>query len=318
MIKTLLSISMPLFLAFSAFAQQSHEKLVRETDYLLYLPEGYKEQIDKQFPLVMYLHGSGESGSDLERVKGNGLPKLVAQGKEFPFILISPQTDNLGWNEDELYRLLQRTKQSYRVDTNRIYLTGISMGGAGTWSMAIKYPELFAAIAPIAGGRDTANLFRLRNMAVWAFHGFKDDVAPPKRSIEMVDILRRFCSNVRLTLYPQANHNSWDTTYNNPKFYTWLLNQRKFLYQPVKVKQKILNTYAGKYAGPYDTVEVLVEKGHLILKPRPDRFIEMKAASDTKFYVRAWEPVDAEFIINSKEQLCILNRQARMVYKKIR
>jgi hypothetical protein len=155
-------------------------------------------------------------------------------------------------------------------------------------------------------------------MPVWAFHGLKDDVAPPQRTIEMVNILKRYNPSVKLTLYPKANHNSWDTTYNDPALYTWLLQQRKFAYREVPVKQQVLDIYAGKYAGRYDTIEVQAVKGHLNFKPRPDRLIPLKACADDTFFVRSWEPVDIQFLSSKGEKLCVLNRQARMVYKKIK
>lgn len=225
--------------------KQTHQEMIRKVPYLLYLPEGYHKDIAKRYPLVLFLHGSGESGSDLEKVKGIGLPKLIEQGNHFPFIVISPQAGPSGWEEDELYHLLQDVKSVYRVDKDRVYLTGVSMGGGGTWELAKKHPEEFAAIVPICGGRDTTRLYRLRNVPVWAFQGLKDDIAPPQRMIEMVNVLKVYNTNVKLTLYPEANHNSWDTTYNTPALYTWLLQQRKFKYQQVTIPKALLEKYAG-------------------------------------------------------------------------
>ena len=132
----------------SVSAQQTAEKFIHETRYLLYLPEGYHQDTNHKWPLVMFLHGSGESGADLQKVKVHGPPKLVEQGRKFPFILVSPQSDvGSGWNTDQLYHLLLDLKKNKRVDDQRIYLTGLSMGGFGTWDLAMKHPEEFAAAA---------------------------------------------------------------------------------------------------------------------------------------------------------------------------
>jgi predicted peptidase len=129
------------------------EKLVTETKYLLYLPEQYNSDTTRQWPVLLFLHGSGESGQDIEKVKLHGPPQLIESGKKFPFIVVSPQSDvPSGWDTDQLYKILQRVKRTYRVDASRIYLTGLSMGGYGTWALAMKYPDEFAAIAPVCGG----------------------------------------------------------------------------------------------------------------------------------------------------------------------
>jgi len=143
-------------------------------------------------------------------------------GKKFPFIIISPQADtSSGWEPESLYHLLDFFKQTYRVDANRIYLTGLSMGGFGTWSFAIKHPEEFAEIIPICGGGDTSQVWRLRQIPVWCFHGALDDVVPVKRDEDMVSVLRKDNPSAKFTVYPDANHNSWERTYNNDSIYAW-------------------------------------------------------------------------------------------------
>ena len=138
------------FAALVSSAQQSVQKIITETQYLLSLPEQYYEDSARRWPLLLFLHGSSESGLDIEKVKTHGPPKLIARGKKFPFINVSPQSDvPSGWDVDQLFNLLQHVKKAYRVDRDRIYLTGLSMGGFGTWALAMKYPEEFAAIAPI-------------------------------------------------------------------------------------------------------------------------------------------------------------------------
>jgi predicted peptidase len=184
------------------------EKLVIETKYLLYLPEQYNSDTTRQWPVLLFLHGSGESGQDIEKVKLHGPPQLIESGKKFPFIVVSPQSDvPSGWDTDQLYKILQRVKRTYRVDASRIYLTGLSMGGYGTWALAMKYPDEFAAIAPVCGGGDTANAWKLRNIPVWNFHGALDNVVPIAGSRNMVAAASRYnqgyvlpCTPIKTTI----------------------------------------------------------------------------------------------------------------------
>jgi len=197
--------------------------------YLLSLPKEYGKDPQKRWPLVMFLHGAGESGSDLEKVKVHGPPKLVAQGKEFPFILVSPQAPSVRdwWSNEVLIALLDEVSEKYAVDRDRVYLTGLSMGGYGTWNLATAYPDRFAAIAPICGGGLPRFAPRLKNMGVWVFHGAKDDAVKLHESEEMVDALKASGAKVKFTVYPDAGHDSWTETYNNPELYTWLLQHRR-------------------------------------------------------------------------------------------
>lgn len=200
--------------------------------FLLSLPSNY-EQSEDLYPLVLFLHGMGERGNDLNKVKVHGIPKVVEE-KEFPFIMVAPQCpDDLyrysTWINlmDELKALIDDVAVNYRVDKQRIYVTGLSMGGYGTWEIAKRYPELFAAAAPICGGGSVKNIERLKDVPVWAFHGAKDDVVLLEESEVMVEALRKAGGDVKFTVYPDANHDSWTETYNNPEFYTWLLSKRK-------------------------------------------------------------------------------------------
>jgi predicted peptidase len=197
-------------------------------DYLLYLPAEYGRDKKARWPLMVFLHGAGERGSDVNKVKAHGPPKLVAQGKEFPFLLVSPQCpENAWWDVETLNALLDSVMKSHRVDPDRVYLTGLSMGGFGTWNWASTSPERFAAIAPICGGGDDRMVRRARNIPVWAFHGAKDTVVPLSASQEMVDALKKAGGNVKFTVYPEADHDSWTETYNNPELYAWLLSHRR-------------------------------------------------------------------------------------------
>src|ERR1700756_5414953 len=122
-------------------------------DYLLYLPEGYDKE-EKAWPLLLFLHGAGESGHDLNKVKIHGPPKLIEAGKSFPMIVVSPQAPRMGWDVPTLNALLDDIVATHKVDRDRVYVTGLSMGGFGTWALAAAYPDKFAAIMPICGGGD--------------------------------------------------------------------------------------------------------------------------------------------------------------------
>lgn len=152
-----------------------------QMSYLLYLPKDYEKQ--ESWPLLLFLHGSGERGDDLELVKVHGPPKLIAAGKDFPFIVVSPQCPKDRWWEPiELVALLNDLSDKYKVDHDRIYVTGLSMGGFGTWQLASYAPDRLAAIVPICGGGEKYWAKKFLHIPVWAFHGGKDTGVPPERS----------------------------------------------------------------------------------------------------------------------------------------
>jgi predicted peptidase len=198
-----------------------------KADYLLFLPQGYETSKEQLWPLMLFLHGSGESGTNLTKVKAEGLPKIVESMNDFPFILVSPQSAGRGWNSDTLNALLDDVIRKYRVDEHRIYLTGLSMGGYGTWMLAAAHPERFAAIAPICGGGNPADAKKLSALPIWVFHGAKDGTVPAQRSREMVEAIKAAGGNVKYTEYPEAKHNCWTETYNNPELYKWFLAQKR-------------------------------------------------------------------------------------------
>jgi len=208
-----------------------------ELRYLLYLPREYDSQGGKRWPLILFLHGAGERGTNLQRVAIHGPPSLVKQGRSFPFIIVAPQCpEDERWQNDSLLKLLEHVMAELKVDAGRVYLTGLSMGGYGTWKLALAHPEKFAAIAPICGGGEYIDALpasrtkaaALRSLPVWAFHGAKDSVVPPEESQRMVNALKKIgVKEVNLTVYPEADHNSWAETYNNPEFYEWLLKHER-------------------------------------------------------------------------------------------
>ncbi|MGD9163100.1 MAG: prolyl oligopeptidase family serine peptidase [Desulfobacteraceae bacterium] len=196
--------------------------------YLLFLPEGYDEQ-EEETPLILFLHGAGERGNDLTKVKVHGPPKIVEKQKDFPFIVVSPQCPEGQWwtdNLDTIINLLDEIITQYNVDEDRVYLTGLSMGGFGSWALAAKYPDRFAAIAPVCGGALQYNAYSLVNVPIWIFHGAKDTTVPVFRSQEMFDIIEKRGGDVKITIYPDAYHDSWTQTYDNPELYDWFLEHR--------------------------------------------------------------------------------------------
>jgi len=198
--------------------------------YLLFLPRDYETDPNHKWPLILFLHGIGERGDDLELVKIYGIPKIVERQPDFPFVAVSPQCpDETTWWDHRLTlkALLDGIVANYAIDATRIYLTGLSMGGYGTWSLAMAYPELFAAIAPICGGGFPEFVSQLKDVPVWAFHGAEDGAVKLEVGQRMVDALRACGGNVRFTVYPGVGHDSWTQTYDNPRLYEWLLQHRR-------------------------------------------------------------------------------------------
>jgi predicted peptidase len=198
--------------------------------YLLHMPPGYGDDVAQKWPLILYLHGAGERGHDLERLKVNGIPRVIEEHPEFPFVTISPQCPAESWwsqHLDALVALLDDVVERYAVDPGRIYLTGLSMGGYGSWSLSVVQPQRFAAVVPICGGLHAPARFVciLKDVPVWAFHGAKDTVVPLEESLRLVRALQECGGNVRLTVYPDAGHDSWTSTYDDPALYDWLLQQ---------------------------------------------------------------------------------------------
>ncbi len=207
-----------------------------ELKYLLFVPRGSKDS-PRKWPLLVFLHGAGERGNDLTKVAVHGPPKLVAKDPNFPFVVISPQCpEGQIWNKDVLAGLVDEAVTKYPVDPQRVYLTGLSMGGYGTWDLGLSHPEKFAALVPICGGGNLITPLlsspeqdaALRTIGIWAFHGGKDPVVPVSESERMIDLVkRRGANDVKLTVYPDAGHDAWTETYNNPELYKWLLEHKR-------------------------------------------------------------------------------------------
>jgi predicted peptidase len=197
--------------------------------YLLHLPAGYVAD-GAGYPLILFLHGAGERGDDINDVKKHGIPKIAGTQEDFQFIAVSPQCAARSWwtNEVEaLEALLADVIATHNVDESRVYLTGLSMGGYGSWSLAIRSPDAFAAVAPICGGGEPGKVGAIKDVPVWNFHGTKDSVVDPEQSQAMVDALEAAGGDVKYTVYPDADHDSWTITYDNPELYAWFLSHRK-------------------------------------------------------------------------------------------
>lgn len=201
--------------------------------YLLYEPAGKPPA--EGWPVVLFLHGAGERGDDLELVKKWGPPLLLDKGEgrwaDFGAIVVSPQCPaGERWRVNQLLALLDEIQQKHRADEDRVYVTGLSMGGFGTWALADHAPERFAAIAPICGGYPYlpyAAGERLTDLPVWAFHGAADDVVPVWLTTMVVDAIKNKGGDVRSTIYQGVGHISWDRAYASDELWEWMLNQRR-------------------------------------------------------------------------------------------
>lgn len=208
--------------------------LNRRLDYLLSLPLQYTSE-EADWPLILFLHGAGERGDNLQLLRKHGIPRIVSEMADFPFITISPQCPENDWwlnRLQDLKFLLDTVVKQYRVDASKMYLTGLSMGGFGTWHMAVEYPDLFAAIAPVCGGGlgilgFPERVLEIKDLPIWAFHGGKDNIVSVEESRILIRTLKDAGGNPMLKIYPEAGHDSWTETYSDPELYEWFMSNRK-------------------------------------------------------------------------------------------
>ncbi|MDT7856536.1 prolyl oligopeptidase family serine peptidase [Rubrivirga sp. S365] len=201
---------------------------------LVSLPDGYDADPEARWPLLLFLHGAGERGDSLALVGVHGPLKERRAGRDLPlasptsrFVVVAPQVpEGQRWTTGRVVAALDDALARYRVDADRVYLTGLSMGGYGTWEAIEKVPERFAAAVPVCGGGNRLGIGAARDVPVWAFHGAMDTVVPVGASVEMVRALREAGGAVRFTVYPDAGHDAWTETYANPAVYEWLLQHR--------------------------------------------------------------------------------------------
>jgi dienelactone hydrolase len=284
--------------------------------YLLYLPDGYDKDKAKKWPLIVFLHGAGERGDDLELVKIHGPPKLIEAGKKYQFIVASPQ-QALGewWSPDMVAWLTRELTATLRVDPDRVYLTGLSMGGYGTWDTAMKYPELYAAIAPICGRGDPANAWKIRHIPTWIFHGAKDDVVPIKQSNDMHKALKKY-HKVKYTVYPEADHDSWSETYDNPRLYRWFLKHTKYTAgdAPLAAEAK---RFVGSFKSKENSAEVFLKGGklHISMATSSNPAMPLRHVGGGVFTFADFNAYEAEFVANRKGDYDTLNIYERRMAK---
>lgn len=223
----LLNLASPGLLQGQQKADSTLLSIGKKVRYLLYLPKSLKEKNPDPFPLLLFLHGGGETGDNLDNVKKHGPPKMIEAGRDFPFMVLSPQNPyrKKFWDTTVLISLLEEIIRSYPVDTNRVYLAGLSRGGYGAWMLATQYPEQFAALIAICGEAPSNYAIWLGDLPIWVFHGEDDTSIPVSQSDEMVAELRRLGNPVKYTRYPDTGHDSWTKTFDNPEVFEWMLEQ---------------------------------------------------------------------------------------------
>jgi predicted peptidase len=206
----------------------------KEAKYVLFVPDGYKA--DKAYPVILFLHGSGETGDDGKKQAAVGLAPAIRNqekaGKHFPFFAVFPQAQEHTWKaaskeSQRAIAILDAVEKEYKIDEKRQYLTGLSMGGFGTWSLAEKYPDRWAAIVPVCGGGDPANVKDIKDIPCWVFHGDADKAVNVEKGRQMVAALKEAGAKPKFTEYPGVGHNSWDKAYTTSELYDWLLEQHK-------------------------------------------------------------------------------------------
>ena len=191
------------------------------------LPAGYPEAREP-WPLLVFLHGSGECGTDLNAVLRNGPPMLASKGKQYPLVLVSPQLgENREWEPDELHTLLGQLQARFHVDVDRSYCTGLSRGGHGTWNWASRYPRDLAAVAPVCGFGDPERVAAMKQVPVRAYHDDADAAVPLSKQQACVDALRAAGGDVSFTIYPGVGHASWVPAYEDPGLVPWLTSHKR-------------------------------------------------------------------------------------------
>lgn len=198
----------------------------QELGYLLHIPANTKEKR----PLLIFLHGSGEKGTDIEKVKING-PFKYMKSNELDCYVLAPQCpDNEYWNEEVLYQLILKIQKENNIDSKRIYLTGLSMGAWGAWNLVYAHPEVFAALVPISGYVDRIPMVencKIKDIPIRIFHGLLDDVVNVDYSIAIYKKLKNCNADVELTIFDNSRHDSWIRVYDDPKIYDWMFKQIK-------------------------------------------------------------------------------------------
>jgi predicted peptidase len=214
---------------FSSVYSQEIPKPKIKCNYLLYLPKDYTNHEDS-FPLIIYLHGGSQRGKDLNKLKGYGLPYLIEKGYDYKFVIVSPQCpDTTYWSRVDWFDSLYLNLTSkYHIDKRRIYVTGISMGGFGTWHAAMDYPDKITAIVPLCGGcNDSLDICRIRQIPVWTFHGSADTEINIDETVRLVNRLNECNGKVKFSRLENEGHGLQFIYEKNPEIYKWMLEQKK-------------------------------------------------------------------------------------------
>ncbi len=204
--------------------------VTEKLSYYLYYPENYETEPEKKFPILLFLHGGGDSGDSLGAIKRSGPPKMIVEGKKFPFLILAPQNpyQKKWWNTRAVNQLLDSIVATNRIDKKRIYLTGLSRGGGAAWEMAVQYPSKFAALAVVCGMTPVPYAAWIdKKMPIWVFHGEKDKSVPFTESETMVNRLQAIGYDVKFTKYPDVGHESWVKAYQTEELYEWFMQQQR-------------------------------------------------------------------------------------------
>jgi predicted peptidase len=186
------------------------------------------QKVRGKLPMILFLHGAGERGQDLAKVGRHGPLKFIADGGSIDAVVVAPQApDNEAWSVTRIDQVLQTVVEAYPVDTMRIVVTGLSMGGIGTWDAAVTFPNRFAAIAPICGVGNWLAAPAIRDLPIWAFHGALDPVIPIERTSKMIAAILECGGSPRFTVDAAAFHDAWSKPYSDKEFYEWLLSHER-------------------------------------------------------------------------------------------
>ncbi len=199
--------------------------------YMLVLPADYS-RMDRAWPMILFLHGGSGRGQNLDLVKSYGPPLIAEEQKNFPFVVLAPQCpEGEYWTTkaDILAALLDDVLKRYQIDPDRVYLTGTSMGGNGTWNLVCQHPEYFAAVTPMAAIPSIPNIWnkRLISMPIWAFHGDKDTICPIETDEAMINALRAHGASPRFTILQGKGHYIGEDMYKNQDLYDWFLTNTR-------------------------------------------------------------------------------------------